>query len=152
MDTLQKLEAIEEIKQLRARYWRIYDNHIMGEIGELFAEDAWFDSGEAMFDPVDGYMNNVQPAPVAHSREEIVKYLEKSMSSGVQSAHMGHTAEVEILSETTAKAIHPFNDRLRKPGFAFTGYGYYYDTYEKIDGQWKIKTSTIKRLRVVFGE
>ena len=27
------------------------------------------------------------------------------------------------------------------------GYGHYHETYEKIDGQWRIKTSKLTRLR-----
>ena len=43
-------------------------------------------------------------------------------------------------------------DRLfMPPGAPFavmTGYGYYYETYEKIDGAWKLKSLRIKRIRV----
>ena len=76
-----------------------------------------------------------------------------AMPDTLQSVHMGHTPEVEITSDTKAKAIHPFNDHLTIPDvLTYNGYGYYYDTYEKIGGKWMIKTSQIQRLRVVFSE
>jgi hypothetical protein len=28
------------------------------------------------------------------------------------------------------------------------GYGHYHETYEKVDGRWRIKTITLTRLRV----
>ena len=31
---------------------------------------------------------------------------------------------------------------------ALHGYGHYHETYEKVDGQWLIKTITLTRLRV----
>jgi hypothetical protein len=29
-----------------------------------------------------------------------------------------------------------------------TGYGHYHETYEKVDGAWKLKTAKLTRLRV----
>ncbi len=37
--------------------------------------------------------------------------------------------------------------RLAPPGVNLAGYGHYHETYEKTDGQWRIKTSTLTRLR-----
>jgi hypothetical protein len=153
MQEIERLAAIEEIKQLRARYWRLIDNKDYGNLGELFAPDAWFDSAEALFDPVKGHCPGTTPAEVWRTRDVIAKNIAAGMPEGLQSAHMGHTPEIAITSETTATGIHPFNDRLILPGvLAYNGYGYYQDTYEKIDGKWLIKTSKIKRLRVVFDE
>jgi hypothetical protein len=33
------------------------------------------------------------------------------------------------------------------PGLNLNGRGHYHETYEKVDGQWLIKTSTLTRLR-----
>lgn len=75
------------------------------------------------------------------------------MGPATQSAHMGHIPEIELTSETTAKAYFPFEDKVIAHGFAaFTGYGYYTDTFEKIDGCWKVKTSKIHRFRVIFDD
>lgn len=150
--TLAELAAIEEIKQLKARYWRLIDTKDFDGLNEIFAPDAWFDARGALYDPVLGQMPGVpQRTEVWHTREGIIANIAAGMGPGLQSAHMGHTPEIEITSETTATGIQPFNDRLSKPGvMAFNGYGYYYETYEKIGGKWMIKTSRIKRLWVVF--
>jgi SnoaL-like domain len=70
----------------------------------------------------------------------------------IVSVHQGHTCEVELTSDTTARAIWSMTDRLfMPPGAPFsqmTGYGYYYETYEKIAGAWKVKTLRIARIRV----
>ncbi len=40
-------------------------------------------------------------------------------------------------------------DHLRWPnGMELHGYGHYHDTYENIDGSWRIKTTTLTRLRL----
>jgi hypothetical protein len=33
------------------------------------------------------------------------------------------------------------------PGVSLRGYGHYHETYEKIDGQWRITSSKLTRLR-----
>ncbi|MGA7053342.1 MAG: hypothetical protein WBZ37_19140, partial [Mycobacterium sp.] len=33
------------------------------------------------------------------------------------------------------------------PGLTLNGYGHYHETYEKVNGQWLIKTSIVTRLR-----
>lgn len=153
MTAVEKLTAIEEIKQLKARYWRLMDTKEFAALDTVFAPDAWFDSHEALFDPVLGQMAGTEPAEIWRTQDGIIANITAGMPPGLQSAHMGHTPEIEITSETTATGIHPFNDRLTMPGaLSFNGYGYYYDTYEKINGKWMVKTSMIKRLRVVFGE
>jgi hypothetical protein len=66
--------------------------------------------------------------------------------------HQGHAPEIEITSSTTARGIWAMEDRLRwPPGGRFAtldGYGHYHETYEKIAGKWKIKSSKLTRLRV----
>ena len=66
-----------------------------------------------------------------------------------QSAHHGHVPEIEILSDTEARGIWPMEDVVLNRGFAFRGYGHYRETYEKVAGEWRIKTSQITRLRIV---
>lgn len=153
MDLVQQLADIEAIKQLKARYFRLIDTKEFDGLADVFAPDALFDSTEATYDPVKGQYPGFEKGATWNSREEILEGVKAAMPPALQSVHMGHTPEVEILSATTAKGVQPFNDRLLIPGvLAANGYGYYYETYEKIDGTWMIKSSVIKRLRVVFDE
>ena len=71
---------------------------------------------------------------------------------GMVSVHQGHTVEIEVTSDSTASAIWSMTDRWYFPPGAgdstITGYGHYHETYENVDGAWKIKTTRLTRLRV----
>jgi len=70
----------------------------------------------------------------------------------VVTVHHGHMPEIEITSPTTARGIWAMEDMLRWPAGApmreMHGYGHYHETYEKVDGRWRIKTIQLSRLRV----
>ncbi len=151
MTDVEKLLAIEEIRQLRPKYFRLIDAKEFDGLNDLFTEDAWFDSQDAVKDPIKGQYPGFPIAPVAHGREEVVAGIIAGLPPELQSCHMGNTGEIEILSDTQAKGIIPFSDRLLYPGvLASAGYGYYYDEYEKVGGKWRIKGATLKRKRVIF--
>ena len=151
MTDLEKLLAIEEIRQLRPKYFRVIDAKQFDELEEIFTPDAVFDSREAVADPIKGQYPGFPVSPVSVGREAVVQGIIAGMPEALQSCHMGHTGEIEILSDTTAKGVIPFSDRLIIPGvLATTGYGYYFDEYEKIDGKWRIKSAVLKRKRVIF--
>ncbi len=150
MDDLQRLLAIEDVRQLKARYFRAIDTHDWDLLVTVFAEDAVFDFTQANFDPNFPDPDRVVTPPV-HGRAAIVDAVRTALSEAA-SAHHGHLSEVEITSETTAKAIVPMEDNVRNVSgavdFQLRGYGYYEETYEKVDGAWQIKSSFIRRLWV----
>lgn len=152
----ERLVAIEEIKNLKARYFRAIDTKDWELLGSVFAADAVFDFREAGIDPVDTEDTGQGPKPV-EGGEAIVSAVAK-MLEHVQSVHHGHVPEITIDSVTTATGIWPMEDVIRrldeqgrpqKKG-GFTGYGHYHETYVRVDGSWRIRTSTITRLRVNF--
>jgi hypothetical protein len=62
--------------------------------------------------------------------------------------HQVHAPEVELTSATTARGTWALNDIVRLlPALTLNGSGHYHETYEKSDGQWRIKTSKLTRLR-----
>ena len=72
-------------------------------------------------------------------------HLKKSSQA---TAHQVHAPELELTSATTAAGIWALEDVVRlAPGVNLRGYGHYHETYEKVDGQWLLKTSTLTRLR-----
>ena len=149
MDALQRLVDIEEIKQLKARYWRCIDTKSFDELATVFAEDAVFDFRQAVRDPVSGTPDGVTEQPPVEGLSEIIRQVGDALQVA-QSAHQGHMPEIEILSDTTAKGVWPFEDFVLNGDFEFKGYGHYVEAYEKIDGAWRIKHSEITRLRVVI--
>jgi hypothetical protein len=144
MNDLDRLIAIEAIKNLKARYFRYVDTNADMELrASLFAPDATI------------YFPEFHPKPM--SRAEIGKWALETLA-GATTVHHGFLPEIEILSETTAKAIWPMEDRVhwtgpRRPDqmTSMHGFGHYHETYEKIGGEWKIKTLTVTRLRVEHG-
>ena len=148
MDALQRLVDIEEIKQLKARYWRCIDTKSFDELSTVFAEDPIFDYRQAVRDPVSGTPEGVTEQDPVEGLDNIIREVGSALAIA-QSAHQGHMPEIEVLSDTSAKGMWPFEDYVLNGDFEFKGYGHYVEAYEKIDGAWRIKHSEITRLRVV---
>ncbi len=149
--TLEQMVASYEIAQFKARYWRIMDTRDWDAYGQCFMPDAVFDvSGEPAAFAAAG-----KPAPegdfnlVWKGRDEIVKTVAQAYV-GVDSCHQGHVHEFELTSPTTARVIWHFEDILVHAGRqGYRGYGYYHDTYVKVDGRWFIETTKLVRLFIL---
>ncbi len=147
MNDTEKLLAIEEIKQTKARYFRSIDTKSFHELKTVFAENAVFDFTEAVYDPVLGYPEGVEPAPPVEGQANIIAAVSGALD-GVQSVHHGHVPEIEFRSDTEASATFPMEDVILSEALAFRGYGYYIETYTKTPEGWRILHSRISRLRV----
>ena len=145
MDTIERLAAIEEIAQVKARYFRCLDTKDWDGFADVFTSDARMDmSGELRGRAAPG-------AGITTGRLEIAAFV-RSMVGDVTTVHHGHTPEIDVTSETHATGIWAMEDMLRWPSGAplasMHGYGHYHDTYEKADGRWRIRSTTLTRLRV----
>jgi hypothetical protein len=140
VDTVERLDAIESIRQLKARYFRCIDTKEWAGLAEVFAPDAVMDmTGEG--------------GAVTTGATAIAEYVRTCGIEPAETVHHGHNPEITITSATTATAIWPMEDMLRWPEGTFAlktlhGYGHYHETYERIDGTWLIKTLRLSRLRV----
>ncbi len=150
MDEIERLAAIEEIKQVKAKYFRGVDTGNGDLVRSILAEDCRLDYTGCVTDPTTGQdfipaMNTVLPGREFWPAGE-------NLNMGMVSVHQGHTVEIEITSDSTASAIWSMTDRLHFPAGGdfsiLTGYGHYHETYEKTDGTWKIKTTRLTRIRV----
>lgn len=150
MGDLERLSAIEEIRQAKARYFRGVDTGDGELVRGLLAEDCVLDYTGCCTDPVSG--RDYLPAMNVVVRGSASWTAGGLRKMGIVSVHHGHNGEVTLTGDTTAEAIFPMTDRLyMPPGAAFavmTGHGYYHETYEKIGGAWKIRTLRIERIRV----
>ena len=73
----------------------------------------------------------------------------REMIGDVVTVHQCHTPEIDVTSATTATGVWAMEDMLRWPdGTELHGYGHYYETYAKVDGQWRIKRCVLTRLRM----
>ena len=141
MDTLDELRAIEHIKQLKGRYFRCMDTKDWDGFQGVFAPDATMDT--------------TQEAPnmeIVHGNASIREFVEGAVGP-VVTVHHGHMPEIEITSPTTARGVWAMQDFLQMPEGSplgmksMTGWGHYTETYVLIDGEWKIKTLVLTRLR-----
>lgn len=147
MTELERLLAIEEIKQLKARYFRAMDTKAFDELHAVFADDASFDFREALRDPIEGTPPGYSEHPPVSGREAIVEYITSALKDAV-SVHHGHTPEIEIASETSARGIWPMEDVVKNGTFSFRGWGHYREVYTRTSAGWRILTSQLTRLRV----
>jgi uncharacterized protein (TIGR02246 family) len=128
------MDDVEEIKKLKARYFRSLDSKDWDLYASVFAEDVVVDLSLA-------------GGEVYRGRKDFVAYARGLKF--VQSVHHGHMPEIELTSDITASGIWSMEDfNLWEDGSQNHGYGHYLETYEKADGQWRIKTMKLSYLRV----
>jgi hypothetical protein len=149
----ERLAAIEDIKQLKAQYWRGVDNADGALVRGILAPDCVLDYMGCCTDPASGKDHMPQMNMVMRGRDMWqTENLDGGDGPRLVTVHQGHQSEIEMTGETTAKGVWSFTDRFfMPPGSPFdrlTGYGYYHDTYEKIGGKWLLKTTRISRLWV----
>lgn len=156
MSPIEKLLAAEEIRSVKARYWRSMDRRLWDEFEQCFTDDCVFDVRFAFVEPPIGRMpapndSGYQDNHIFRGAKVIREYVEKGLV-GVRSVHQGHIPEIDLLSSTEANAIFPFEDVLEFPEGTspryIRGYGHYHEEYRQVDGHWCISKSTIYRLMI----
>ncbi len=128
------MDDVEEIKKLKARYFRSLDAKDWELYASVFAEDCVVDLRGA-----GGELYEGRPAFVAYA----------SGLPLVQSVHQGHMPEIDLTSPTTATGVWALEDyNLWEDGTQNHGWGHYLETYEKIGERWAIKTMKLSYLRI----
>jgi hypothetical protein len=142
MTDVERFLAIEEIKQLKARYFRCVDTKDWDGFAALFAPDATVDYTPPGGNPKDWSMSG---------EANITSFVRKALEGAV-TVHHGHMPEVEIISSTGARGIFAMEDLIWWPEGrrhkTLHGWGHYQETYGKIGGKWVIKTLRLTRLRL----
>lgn len=136
MDDAVALAEIEAIKRLKARYCRLLDAKDWQAWRDVFTDDFVSDTGEA-------------GGKVIAGADEFISFIRRTLGKSSQpTVHQVHAPEIELTSPATATGVWALNDVVRLgPGLNLQGYGHYHETYEKVAGQWRIKTSRLTRLR-----
>jgi hypothetical protein len=147
VEPVEALVAVEDVKLLKARYFRCLDTKDWDGFAALFTPDAVMDVSADVGDA------GGSDSGVIRGNEMIAGFV-REMVGDVLTVHHGHTPEIEITSSTTARGIWAMEDELRWPDGAplrsMHGYGHYHETYEKVGGAWLIRSTTLTRLRVDF--
>lgn len=140
MDPVAKLQAIEEIRKLKGKYFRCMDCKLWEELPTVFTKDMKVvtQNGDVYSDGGETYADSL-----------------RNSLTGAISCHQGFTGEIDIIDEKNAKAIWPMQDIItwkdRHPKFGWKGIlgrGHYHETYRFEDGAWRIATLTLTRLRL----
>ena len=129
------MDDIEAIKQLKARYCRTMDTKDWPAMRQVFTDDVEMDT-------------TASGGGVVTGADDFMTFL-REMIGDVVTVHQCHTPEIDVTSATTATGVWAMEDMLRWPdGTELHGYGHYYETYAKVDEQWRIKRCVLTRLRM----
>jgi hypothetical protein len=142
LDPVQQLLDIEQIRRLKARYFRLMDTKRWEEFRNLFTDDALFE-GNTDLQTITG-----PPGLVADSADRFVAIVRERLERAT-TVHHGHMPEIEIIDATSATGIWAMVDLLERPDSpfpSFQGYGHYHDEYRKEGGQWRISASRLTRI------
>ena len=136
MNDAAALLEIEAIKQLKARYCRFLDAKDWTAWRGIFADDFLSDTAEA-------------GGKVIRGADEFVAFTRKRLEKPSHAtAHQVHAPEIELTSPTTARGCGRwrmwFGWRL---GSTSAATAITHETYEKADGQWRMTSSKLTRLR-----
>jgi hypothetical protein len=131
-----RLPDIEEIHQLKARYFRALDLRLWDLFADVWTEDARLE--EPRGTGVEG-------------RDAIVEYVRASLAP-FESVHHGHQPEITFTGEHTATGVWAMSGLIAVPGTdpvkGFTDAGYYTDGYTRDGGVWRISRSRLELLRI----
>src|SRR6476619_5957076 len=126
---LRRLLDIEEIKQLKARYFRALDTRDWDLFGQVFAREAVLEVPEADV--------------TQNGREAIVTFVSGALT-GARTVHHGHMPEIELTGPETARGTWAMFDYVEWPAsesgdrVGLQGYRHYIEGYRREDGQWRI--------------
>jgi hypothetical protein len=160
MTPLERLLALEDIKQLKARYFRCLDEKDWDGFEAVFTPDASIDASEVMT-PLDASgvpicVDGLEP-PARDRRWTYASAKSfaddmRVQTQGVITVHHGHMPEIRFISATTASGIWAMEDKVLWPkGLDLRelhGYGHYREIYERQASGWRIKKLKLTRVRV----
>jgi hypothetical protein len=131
-----KLEDIEDIRQLKYRYFRCIDTANIEELSEVFTEDATirYEGGSYLFE--------------AKGRDKILEGITFGFHAEAIAFHHGNHPEIEIVSDDEATGRWYLRDwflDLRRMK-STDGTAFYRDRYVKRDGRWWIQHSGYTRV------
>ena len=143
MDVQEKLQALEDIRSLKARYCRYIETKQWARLRGLFSAGARFE----------GFGS----APEGADADAFVAGVSARLAEAV-SVHHCHTPEIVFLAPDRARAVWAMQDYLEWPqpirlkeapeARGFTGWGHYEEAYVRENGTWKMDFLRLTRLRI----
>jgi hypothetical protein len=148
----EELKIKDEVRQLKARYFRTLDTKDWEGFAGVFCRDAVADyrTGSTV-DPDDGSEDAARSADfVTRGGRAIMAQVRDAVGLST-TVHHGHCHEVWVDSAEEARGIIAMVDLItnaRTGELILEGYGHYHETYRIEDGEWRIATLRLSRLRV----
>ena len=121
---LQKLEAIDEIKRLKAKYSQIVDGLSKEKFEECFTEDGVWDLG---------------PAGIVKGRKAIAEMFKTVPQFQTFSVHYFVQPEIIVDGNKATGKWYMWLPATQADGVAVWSTGYEDEKYEKVNGKWLIK-------------
>ena len=135
----------EQIKMLKARYFRFVDTKNWSRLRGLFTDDSVFKGLWA----------------AAAGPDEFVAAIQRNLDADTFSAHYGYMPEITRTGDGTARGVWAMQDYLLWPtnsksylGISvpgqrgIRGYGHYEEEYRRTPGGWRITSLRLTRLRI----
>ncbi|WP_020497336.1 nuclear transport factor 2 family protein [Sciscionella marina] len=148
----EQLSAIEEIKRTFAARLHCLDTKQWEVYPRLHADDVVSETWSGLPDDKQPRTENTSNRVVG--KEKLTRAISAVLGgpTAVTTVHHGHTPEIELTSDTTARGIWAMEDKLWwKNGDHeehLHGYGHYHEEYRKTNGRWLISYRKLTRLRV----
>lgn len=129
------LEAIELIKQLKARYFRFLDTANWEGLQSVFTDDATIHFKSPSYDISFSGWKDMQ------------QFYSSAFTEKRFGMHTGHHPEITVNGDTAVGLwyLHDIFVNL-EDNTTFEGSAIYRDEYVKVDGEWKIRHSAYERL------
>ena len=148
MSSLEQLQALEEIRVLKADYFLHTDNQQWQALAELFAPGAETDFRDSTGQHNPSLLMTDPPAFAANNAIVL---------AGVKTAHFGYMPRIAFDAPDLASGVWSMEDWLWipagnpvMPAGVMHGYGHYHDRYVRLDGAWKIAATRLTRVHVDF--
>ena len=136
----QQLTDLEDIRQLKSRYFRLMDTQQWVLWTDCFTSDI-----SAVYEGCPRPSKDLPLNITCEGRDALISGVSILME-GAKSMHQGFMPEIELLDANNAKAIWAMFDYVRLPTCHFKGWGHYHEDYVKEAGAWKIKKIHLTRL------
>ncbi len=143
-DDVSTMRAIEEIKTLKARYFRYIYCKDWVALRDVFTTDLKAD-----------FRDSTSPRNEALLTDGADLYIRNlaSILDQIVTVHHGHMPEITLTSVNTATGIWSMEDKLWAPPGAFPwthlhGYGHYHERYRNDAHGWRISRIRLSRLHV----
>jgi hypothetical protein len=148
MESAIQFEVCKAVQELKARYCRFMDTKQWDQWAEVFADDIVMDCSDDVSPDIGD--------PVTRGRDKVVAQVRGFVGEAI-TVHQVHAPEIELISETSAKAVWAMSDVViwpegvnsPVPGVTtLHGYGHYHESYECRDGRWQITSLKLTRLHL----